>query len=61
MGGAEIQDKHGNQTVMTYLGLDGKPMLIADGYATVKWTYDEHGNMIQQTFYGANGEPYFQQ
>ena len=29
-------DEHGNQTVMTYLGKDGKPMSVADGYATAE-------------------------
>jgi hypothetical protein len=49
-------DERGNRTVMTYLGLDDKPMTLADGYATMKSTYDARGNVIRQTFYGANGE-----
>ena len=50
-------DEHGNPTVETYLGLDGKPMAIADGYATMKSAYDTHGKMIRLRFYGVNGEP----
>jgi hypothetical protein len=50
-------DEHGNQTVVTYLGLDGKPMPIADGYATMKSAYDAHGKMIRMRVYGVNGEP----
>jgi hypothetical protein len=50
-------DEEGNQTVETYLGLDGKPTPIGDGWATVRWAYDARGNVIRQTFYGANGEP----
>jgi hypothetical protein len=50
-------DEHGNQTVMTYIGLDGKPMPIADGYATMKSTYDARDNPIRQTYYGVTGEP----
>ena len=42
---------------MAYLGLDGKPMLIANGFAKVKRTYDEHGNQTVVTYYGVNGEP----
>ena len=47
----------GDRTVLTYLGLDGKPMLIGDNYATMKSTYDAHGNVLRQTFHGVNGEP----
>src|SRR5882724_8175313 len=50
-------DEHGNQTVTIHLGLDGKPMLIADGYATMKSAYDAHGKMIRARVYGVNGEP----
>ena len=50
-------DEQGNQTVETYLGLDGKPMPLADGYATVKWTYDARGNRTRLRFYGGNGAP----
>jgi hypothetical protein len=50
-------DEHGNQTIETYLGLDGKPMPIADGYATIKWAYDAHGKMIRLRLYGVKGEP----
>ena len=32
-------------------------MPIADGYATVKSTYDSFGDVIRQVFHGANGEP----
>ena len=46
-----------NQTVITYLGLDGKPTLFLDGYATMKSTYDERGKLIRVTFYDINGEP----
>jgi hypothetical protein len=49
-------DEHGNQTVITYLGLDGKPIALADGYATLKWSYDVHGKMIRMRLYGVNGE-----
>jgi eukaryotic-like serine/threonine-protein kinase len=50
-------DEHGNQTAMTYIGLDGKPMSIADGYATKKSTYDARDNPIGETYYGVTGEP----
>ena len=42
---------------MTLLGLDGKAMPIADGYATLKLSYDAHGNAIRETFHGVKGEP----
>ena len=45
--GGQSTDEHGNQTVVTYLCLDGKPMPIADGYATIKSTYDARGNVIR--------------
>ena len=32
-------------------------MLIADGYATVRMTYDARGKLIRKLFYGAKGEP----
>src|SRR5213078_3758545 len=50
-------DEKGNQTAMTYLGKDEKPMLIADGYATLRVTYDSRGKQIRMSCYGANGEP----
>ena len=50
-------DEHGNRTVVTYLGLDGKPILVADGYATFKSSYDSRGNKTRQTYYGVNDEP----
>ncbi len=50
-------DEHGNQTVVTYLGLDRKPMLIAEGYATFKSRYDSRGNETQRNYYGVSGEP----
>ena len=50
-------DEQGNQTVITYLGLDGKSMSVADGYATLRMAYDSRGKVIQQRFYGVNGEP----
>jgi eukaryotic-like serine/threonine-protein kinase len=50
-------DDNGNNTVMTYIGLDGKPMPVADGYATMKSTYDARGNVVRQTFHSVNGEP----
>ena len=37
--------------------MDEKPMRIADGYATMKSTYDARGNLIRLTFYGVSGEP----
>src|SRR5206468_5266587 len=46
-------DKQGHQTIITYIG----PTSIADGYATVKSTYDARGNEIRRTFHGVNGEP----
>jgi len=49
-------DEHGNERVMTYLGLDGKPMLIA-GYATLKSSHDSRGNETRKNYYGVNGEP----
>jgi uncharacterized protein CbrC (UPF0167 family) len=49
-------DEHGNRTVMTYLGLKGKPMRIPDGYATKKVVYDARGNKTQMRLYGVNGE-----
>src|SRR5262245_38921335 len=50
-------DKRGNQTLVTYLGLNGKPMAMADGYATMKSTYDEHDHLVRQAFYGVDNEP----
>ena len=41
-------DEQGNKTVETYLGLDGKPTTIADGYATLKSIYDSRGNVIRR-------------
>ena len=55
-GQAEDHEQN-RQTVVTYLGLEGKPMLIADGYATFKSSYDSRGNMTGQSYYGVNGEP----
>jgi YD repeat-containing protein len=50
-------DAHGNQSVGTYLGKDGKPMSIDDGYATLKTTYDSRGKPTRISFYGVMGEP----
>ena len=50
-------DEHGNETVETYLGEDGKPMSIGDGYATLKSTYDSRGKPTRISFYGVMGEP----
>ena len=35
-------DEHGNQTVETYLGRDGKPLFLDDGYARLRMAYDRH-------------------
>ena len=50
-------DEHGNETVGTYLGKDGKPTAAADGYATMRSTYDARDNLIRVTFQDVNGEP----
>ena len=50
-------DEQDQRTVVTYLGLDGKPILVADGYATFKSSYDSHGNKTRGNYYGVNGEP----
>src|SRR5438270_4866938 len=50
-------DEHGNETVGTYLGEDGKPTAAADGYATMRSAYDARDNLIRVTFQDANGEP----
>ena len=55
--GRQSTIEQGNQTVITYLGLDGKSMSVADGYATVRMVYDSRGKVIHQTFYGVDGEP----
>jgi hypothetical protein len=50
-------DERGNRIAITYLGLDGKPTLVSDGYATRKATYDARGNVIGMRYHGVNGEP----
>ena len=50
-------DEHGNETVGTYLGKDGKPTAAADGYATMRSAYDARDNLIRVTFQDVNGEP----
>ena len=32
-------DERGNVCVMAYFGVDGKPILQPDGYASTKWIY----------------------
>ena len=49
-------DESGKLIAITYIGADGKPALLADGYATVKSTYDARGKMNGQTYHGINGE-----
>ena len=56
--GQEIDyDEHGNQTVITYLGKDGKPTFLADGYATLRMAYDRHGKTTLAGYHGVNREP----
>jgi hypothetical protein len=50
-------DERGNQIAKTYIGLDEKPSLLADGYATLKSTYDPRGSIAGQSYHGVNGEP----
>lgn len=54
---SQENDELGNQTVITYHGLDGKPTFLPDGYTTIKSTYDEGGKPIRVTCQGVNGEP----
>jgi energy-coupling factor transporter ATP-binding protein EcfA2 len=50
-------DEHENLVLLTYLGLDEKPALLADGYATIRSTYDERGNRTEKELQGVKGEP----
>ena len=50
-------DEQGNQTSTTYLGLDEKPTLLADGYAILRMAYDSRGKQTEARFFGVNGEP----
>jgi hypothetical protein len=56
--GYEAQyDDHGNQTTKTYIGLDGKPFRLSDGYATVKSEYNSRNQITRQAFYGTTDQP----
>jgi YD repeat-containing protein len=46
-------DKHGNPTIITYIG----PTAVADGYAIFKSSYDQRGNKTRETYHGPDGEP----
>ncbi len=46
-----------SQTAALDFGLDGKPMLRADGVAILKMAYDTRGNLTHVRFFGVNSEP----
>jgi phage protein U len=50
-------DEHGNLIVITYLGKDGKPAPLSDGYAIIRSTYDERGNVTRRSYHDVKGEP----
>ena len=49
-------DEQGNNTLVTYLGSDGKPVMTTNGYATVRKTY-ENGTLQTDTFFDTQGNP----
>ena len=49
-------DEQGNNTVVTYLGSDGKPVITMYGYASVHKTY-ENGTLQTDTYYDTQGNP----
>jgi membrane-associated protease RseP (regulator of RpoE activity) len=50
-------DQLGNDTQDSYFGVDGKPALGADCYATIRKRYDVYGNVTEENYFGIDGHP----
>ncbi|HVF72772.1 MAG TPA: hypothetical protein VM940_14310 [Chthoniobacterales bacterium] len=50
-------DDRGNRTVITYVGLDEKPVLLTAGFATTKSVYDAGGRETRMSLHGVKDEP----
>ena len=44
--------ERGNQIAFTYLGLDGKPVLLSSGIATLRSVFNEQGKETRVNYYG---------
>lgn len=55
VGCSNEYDARGNRIKAVYLGMDGKAVLLKDGYAEVRMEYD-CGNMTRISCFGVNGE-----
>ena len=50
-------DERGNWTNVIYLGTDGKPTLVLDGYASATARWDDRGNQIEGACFDPQGKP----
>lgn len=40
---------------MTYLGANGKPIVVTGGYSTIKFKYNSQNQCVERSYYGSNG------
>lgn len=40
---------------MTYLGANGKPIIVTGGYSTIKFKYNSQNQCVERSYYGTNG------
>lgn len=50
-------DKYGRKAILTYLGIDGDPMINTDGYSTVKRTFYSDDTVETEMYYDIKGNP----
>ena len=54
--GTRLQYEGDREIRREFVGADGKPMLIAEGYASVAYSYDENGNRVRSEYFAADGK-----
>lgn len=40
---------------VTFMGVNGKPILVAGGYATIKYRYNSQNQCVERSYYGTGG------
>src|SRR6202030_4046784 len=50
-------EERGKKVAATFIGIDGKPVVITSGYAMVRKKYDSDSNELEESYYDAVGKP----
>ena len=56
-GRESVYDSRQNEIERTYIGVDGRPILLDAGYAITRYVYDAQSKLVRVTFHGVEGRP----